>query len=78
MKVYEKGRKSVTSDGKREKQVHFLFWFCNLFIAEFLHARSGVPWVREFGYLYIQEILVLRKSSVRSSVGNLTLSCKPG
>ena len=28
-------------------------------------ARSGAPWVRKFGYLCIQEILVLTKSSVR-------------
>ena len=34
-------------------------------IAE-LDALSGVPWVRKFGYLCIQEILVLRKSSVQT------------
>ena len=58
--------------------MHFLFWFCNLFIAEFSRARSGVPWVSKFRYLYIQEILLLRKSSLRSSVGNSTPSCKLG
>ena len=47
-------------------------------MAEFSRARSGVPWVRKFVYLYIQEILVLRKSSLRSSVGNSTPSCKLG
>ena len=30
-------------------------------------ARSGAPWVRKFGNLCIQEILVLRKSSVRGT-----------
>ena len=35
---------------------------------------SRAPWVRIFGYLCIQEILVLRKSSVRTS----TPSCKLG
>ena len=34
-------------------------------------ARSGVPQVRKFGYLCIQEILVLTKSSVRTSVRTL-------
>ena len=29
-------------------------------------ARSGAPWVRNCGYLGIQEILVLTKSSVRT------------
>ena len=28
-------------------------------------ARNRAPWVRKFGNLYIQEILVLRKSSIR-------------
>ena len=41
-------------------------------IAELSQARSGAPWVRKLGYLCIQEILVLRKSSVRTS----TPSCK--
>ena len=31
-------------------------------------ARSGAPWVRNSGYLGIQEILVLTKSSVRTYV----------
>ena len=35
---------------------------------------SGAPWVRIFGYLCIQEIVVLRKLSVRTS----TASCKLG
>ena len=30
-------------------------------------ARNRAPWVRKFGNLCIQEILVLRKSSVRST-----------
>ena len=37
-------------------------------------APSGAPWVRKFGYLTIQEIMVLTKSSVSTS----TPSCNPG
>ena len=36
-------------------------------IAELSHAQSRAPWVREFCNLCIQEILVLSKSSVRST-----------
>ena len=37
-------------------------------------ARSGAPWVRKFGYLSIQEILVVTKSSVRSSTIHVSRS----
>ena len=47
---------------------YFLFSKVNTLIC------GGAPWVREFGYRCIQEILVLRKSSVRTS----TRSCKRG
>ena len=50
------------------------FAFFQLFIAELLRARSarsGASWVRKYGNLCFQEILVLRKSSVRTS----TLPC---
>ena len=30
--------------------------------------RNGAPWVRKFGYPCIQEILVLRKSFVRTCI----------
>ena len=44
-----------------------------------LDLHSGEPWLRKFGNLCIQEILVLRKSSVGgTSVCASTLSCKPG
>ena len=49
----------------------FVCWRLSLLlIAELSRARSarrGGPWVRKFGYLCIQEILVLTKSSVRST-----------
>ena len=35
------------------------------FEVELLRARSGAPMVRKYGSLCFQEILVLRKSSVR-------------
>ena len=42
-------------------------------------ARSAAPWVTKFGNLCIQEISVLRKSSVwGTSVLRFTPSCKPG
>ena len=42
-------------------------------------ARRVAPWVRSFGNLCIQEILVLRKSSVRrTSLRTSTPSYKPG
>ena len=36
-------------------------------LAEFAR-RNGAPWVRKFGSLYIQEVLVVTKSLVRTYV----------
>ena len=51
-------------------------------IAELSRARSalsGAPWVKKFSNPCIQEILVLRESTVRgTSVRTSTVSCKPG
>ena len=48
----------------------FLSWqalkWCFL-TAELSRSRSGIPWITKSGYLCIQEILVLTKSSVRLS-----------
>ena len=43
------------------------FFFSENF-ATFEHYHSAAPWVRKFGYLCIQEILFLTKSSVRTHV----------
>ena len=53
----------------------YLFFIVQLSSA--VSARSGSPSIRKFGNLCIEEILVLRKSSVRStSAGNNKENCQ--
>ena len=43
-----------------------------------VNINSIVPWVAKFNYLCMQEILVLRRSSILTSIGISTPSSKPG
>ena len=43
-----------------------------------VNYNSGAPWVTKFNYLCMQEILVLRRSPILTSMCIPTPSCKPG
>ena len=55
-----------------DDQLFFCVFTAEVFRAQSVH--SGASIVRKFGNVCIQEILVLRKLSIRTS----TRSCKPG